>query len=549
MNDTPLRLIPLGGFGEIGKNLLALEYDRDILVIDAGLMFPESDMPGIDLVYPEISYLTERADRIQAILLTHGHEDHIGALPYLLKYLDVPVYATALTRGLAEIKLKEAGLLADSELHTVTADSQIELGSFKVEFFHVCHSIPDAIGIVIHTPIGSVVHATDYKFDQHPVDGKLTDVEKLRRIGDAGVLLLLSDSTNADASGFTPSEQSVNETLEQVMSTAPGRIIIATFASNISRIQQVIETARLYGRRVGVIGRSMVNNVRMSINLGYLNVTLDELLGLHEMNNLPPEQVVIVCTGSQGEPSAVLARLAANEHQQLQILPSDTVVLSATPIPGNEELVNHIIDDLFRLGADVIYSDLCDVHVSGHGSQEDLKLMLSLTRPKFFVPMHGEYRHLVLHSRLAREMGIPPENMVVVESGQVIEVHPDALRLGEEAGGGNVLVDGLSVGDIGAAVLRDRKHLARDGFLVAMVAIDRATGEVVADPEILTRGFIYVAESDELIEGAKDRMWQVLRGPGGAASSMRNKIKDVLSQYCYNQTGRRPLIFPLVLEV
>lgn len=549
MSDIPLRIIPLGGFGEIGKNLLALEYERDILVIDAGLMFPESDMPGIDLVYPEITYLTEHADRVQAILLTHGHEDHIGALPYLLKYLDVPVYATALTRGLAEIKLKEAGLLAESELHTVTAESQIDLGNFKVEFFHVCHSIPDAIGIVIHTPIGSVVHATDYKFDQHPVDGKLTDVEKLRRIGDAGVLLLLSDSTNADSSGFTPSEQSVNETLEQVMSSAPGRIIIATFASNISRIQQVIEAARLYGRRVGVIGRSMVNNVRMSINLGYLNVTLDELLGLHEMNNLPPEQVVIVCTGSQGEPSAVLARLAANEHQQLQILPSDTVVLSATPIPGNEELVNHIIDDLFRLGADVIYSDLCDVHVSGHGSQEDLKLMLSLTRPKFFVPMHGEYRHLVLHSRLAREMGIPPENMVVVESGQVIEIRQDALRLGEEVGGGNVLVDGLSVGDIGAAVLRDRKHLARDGFLVAMVVIDRTTGEVVADPEILTRGFIYVAESDELIEGAKDRMWQVLRGPGGAASSMRNKIKDVLSQYCYNQTGRRPLIFPLVLEV
>jgi len=549
VSDTPLRIIPLGGFGEIGKNLLALEYDSDILVIDAGLMFPESDMPGIDLVYPEITYLTERADRVQAILLTHGHEDHIGALPYLLKYLDVPVYATALTRGLAEIKLKEAGLLADSELHTVTADSQIELGNFKVEFFHVCHSIPDAVGIVIHTPVGSVVHATDYKFDQYPVDGKLTDIDKLRRIGDAGVLLLLSDSTNADSSGFTPSEQSVNQTLEQVMSTAPGRIIIATFASNISRIQQVIETARLYGRRVGVIGRSMVNNVRMSINLGYLNVTLDELLSLHEMNNLPPEQVVIVCTGSQGEPSAVLARLAANEHQQLQILPSDTVVLSATPIPGNEELVNHIIDDLFRLGADVIYSDLCDVHVSGHGSQEDLKLMLSLTRPKFFVPMHGEYRHLVLHSRLARETGIPPENIVVVESGQVIEIHHDAIRLGEEVGGGNVLVDGLSVGDIGAAVLRDRKHLARDGFLVAMVAIDRATGEVVADPEILTRGFIYVAESDELIEGAKDRMWQVLRGPGGAASSMRNKIKDVLSQYCYNQTGRRPLIFPLVLEV
>jgi ribonuclease J len=539
----------LGGFGEIGKNLLALEYDQDILVIDAGLMFPESDMPGIDLVYPDITYLTERADRAQAILLTHGHEDHIGALPYLLKYLDVPVYATALTRGLAEIKLKEAGLLADSELHTITSDSVLELGAFRVEFFHVCHSIPDAVGIIVRTPHGTIVHATDYKFDQNPVDGKLTDVDKLRRIGDEGALVLLSDSTNADSAGFTPSEQSVNATLEQVMSDAKGRVIIATFASNISRIEQVIQVARLYGRRVGVIGRSMVNNVRMAISLGYLNVTLDELLSAHEMNNIPAEQVVIVCTGSQGEPSAVLARLAANEHQQLQIMPTDTVVLSATPIPGNEELVNHIIDDLFRLGANVIYSDLCDVHVSGHGSQEDLKLMLSLVRPKFFIPMHGEYRHLVLHSRLAREVGISADNIVVVESGQVIEVLPEVIRLGEEIGGGNVLVDGLSVGDIGAAVLRDRKHLSRDGFLVAMVAIDRATGEVVADPEILTRGFVYVAESDELIEGAKDRMWQVLRGPGGAASSTRNKIKDVLSQYCYNRTGRRPLIFPLVLEV
>jgi ribonuclease J len=544
-----LRVVPLGGFGEIGKNLLALEYENDILVIDAGLMFPEGDMPGIDLVYPEITYLTERADRVQAIVLTHGHEDHIGALTYLLKYLDVPVYAAALTRGLAEVKLKEAGLLADSELHTIDTDSVLELGCFRVEFFHVCHSIPDTVGIVVHTPIGTVVHATDYKFDQHPIDGRLTDVDKLRRLGDAGVLLLLSDSTNADSPGFTPSEQSVNETLEQVMSTAPGRIIIATFASNISRIEQVTQAARRHGRRVGVIGRSMVNNVRMAMNMGYLSVKPDDLLSTHEMNNLAPERVVIVCTGSQGEPSAVLARLAGNEHQQLQIMPTDTVVLSATPIPGNEELVNHIIDDLFRLGADVIYSDLCDVHVSGHGSQEDLKRMLSLVRPKFFVPMHGEYRHLVLHSRLGRAVGIPEENILVVESGQVIDVFPDVMRLGEQVSGGHVLVDGLSVGEIGEAVLRDRQHLARDGFLVAMVAIDRATGEVVVDPEILTRGFVYVAESDELIEGAKDHMWQVLRGPNGAASSTRNKIKDALSKYCYNRTGRRPLIYPLVLEV
>jgi len=541
-------VIPLGGFGEIGKNMLALEYDQDILVIDAGLMFPESDMLGIDLVYPDITYLTDRADKVQAIVLTHGHEDHIGALPYLLKYLDVPVYATALTRGLAELKLKEAGLLADSELHTVTTGDVLTLGCFTVEFFHICHSIPDAVGIVVHTPVGTVVHATDFKFDQHPVDGKLTDVDKLRAVGNGGVLLLMSDSTNADTPGFTPSEQAINGTLEDIMSTARGRIIIATFASNISRIQQVISVARLYGRRVGVVGRSMVNNVRMAVNLGYLDIAFDDLLGTAEMNNLPPEQVVIVCTGSQGEPSAVLARLAANEHAQLQIEPGDTVVLSATPIPGNEELVNHIIDDLFRLGADVIYSDLCDVHVSGHGSREDLKLMLTLVRPKFFVPMHGEYRHLVLHSRIAQEAGIPASNMLIVESGQVIEVWPDAIRLGEEINGGHVLVDGLSVGDIGAAVLRDRKHLARDGFLVAIVAINRATGEVEVDPEILTRGFVYVAESEDLIEGAKERMWQVLRMPG-AASSARNKIKDVLSQYCYNRTGRRPLILPLVLEV
>lgn len=548
MSDLPLRVIPLGGFGEIGKNMLALEYDQDILVIDAGLMFPESDMLGIDLVYPDITYLTDRADKVQAIVLTHGHEDHIGALPYLLKYLDVPVYATALTRGLAELKLKEAGLLADSELHTVTTGDVLTLGCFTVEFFHICHSIPDAVGIVVHTPVGTVVHATDFKFDQHPVDGKLTDVDKLRAVGNGGVLLLMSDSTNADTPGFTPSEQAINGTLEDIMSTARGRIIIATFASNISRIQQVISVARLYGRRVGVVGRSMVNNVRMAVNLGYLDIAFDDLLGTAEMNNLPPEQVVIVCTGSQGEPSAVLARLAANEHAQLQIEPGDTVVLSATPIPGNEELVNHIIDDLFRLGADVIYSDLCDVHVSGHGSREDLKLMLTLVRPKFFVPMHGEYRHLVLHSRIAQEAGIPASNMLIVESGQVIEVWPDAIRLGEEINGGHVLVDGLSVGDIGAAVLRDRKHLARDGFLVAIVAINRATGEVEVDPEILTRGFVYVAESEDLIEGAKERMWQVLRMPG-AASSARNKIKDVLSQYCYNRTGRRPLILPLVLEV
>jgi ribonuclease J len=546
--DAPLRVIPLGGVGEIGKNLMVLEYEDDILVIDAGLMFPEDDMLGIDLVYPDITYLTERADRLQAVILTHGHEDHIGALPYLLKYLDVPVYATRLTRGLAEVKLREAGLLAEAELHTITPDDVLQLGCFKVEFFHVCHSIPDAVGVAVTTPVGLVIHASDYKFDQHPVDGRLTDVDKLRSLGDRGVLLLLSDSTNADTEGFTPSEQRITETLDGIMGAAPGRVIVATFASNISRVQQVIQVARRHGRRIGVVGRSMVSNVRMAIDLGYLDITHEELLSTSEMNNLPPQQVVIVCTGSQGEPSAVLARIAAEEHPQLQVHPGDTVVLSAEAIPGNEESVNHIIDDLFRLGADVIYQDLCDVHVSGHGSREDYKLMLSLTRPRFFVPMHGEYRHLVLHARIAQAMGIPRENILVVESGQVVEVRPDAIRLGERINGGHVLVDGLSVGDVGAAVLRDRRQLARDGFLVAMVALDRATGDVVAEPEILTRGFVYVAESEDLIEGAKERVWEVLETPASPAS-VRNKIRDVLRQYCYARTGRRPLILPLVIEV
>jgi len=544
----PLRVIPLGGVGEIGKNLMVLEYDRDILVIDAGLMFPDSEMLGIDLVYPDITYLTDRADRVQAVILTHGHEDHIGALSYLLKYLDVPVYTTPLTRGLAEVKLKEAGLLADAELHTITPDDVLQLGCFTVEFFHVCHSIPDAVGVAVTTPVGLVIHASDYKFDQQPVDGKLTDVAKLRALGDRGVLLLLSDSTNADTEGFTPSEQRVTEALEGIMDAAAGRVIVATFASNISRIQQVINVARHYGRRVGVVGRTMEKNVRMAINLGYLDITHEELLSTSDMNNLPREQVVIVCTGSQGEPTSVLARLAGEEHPQLQVLPTDTVVLSATPIPGNEEMVNHIVDDLFRLGADVIYHDLADVHVSGHGSREDHKLMLALTRPRFFMPMHGEYRHLILHSRTARATGIPPEHIVITESGRATEVRPNSIRPGERVSDGHVLVDGLSVGEIGEAVLRDRRHLSRDGFLVAIVAMNPATGEVVADPEILTRGFVYVGESEDFMEGAKDRMWEVLKTPA-TGSSVRNKIKDTLSQYCYQRTGRRPLILPLVVEV
>lgn len=541
-----LRVIPLGGVGEIGKNMLVIEYDKNILVIDAGLMFPESEMLGVDVVIPDIEYLVERKEWVRAIILTHGHEDHIGALPYILPELPVPVYATPLTRGLVEVKLREARITG-TQMHTVSTKDVLELGPFKVEFFHVCHSIPDAVGLAITTPVGLVVHVTDYKFDAHPVDGKLTDFAKLSELGDRGVLLLLSDSTNAERPGFTPSEREVGLAFDRIFAQVAGRVIVATFASNISRVQQVITTARRFNRRVGTVGRSMVNNVKMAALLGYLDVTADELLSTDQINNLPANQVAVICTGSQGEPTSALVRMAMGEHRNLKIRPGDTVVISATPIPGNEVLVNRTINNLFRLGADVHYSDLGDVHVSGHGSQEDYKLLFSLTRPRFFVPIHGEYRHLVLHARLALEMGMAAENIQIIESGQVLQVQTTGLTIGERVTEGHVLVDGVTVGEISEVVLRDRHHLSQDGFVVAIVTMD-STGEVVAAPEILTRGFVNVNESDDLLNQARDRVWAAVAhsAPHG---SLSNRIKQVLADFLYQQTRRRPMILPLVVEV
>lgn len=543
-----LRIVPLGGVGEIGKNMMTIEYGEEMLLIDAGLMFPENDMLGIDIVIPDISYVAERQERLRAIILTHGHEDHIGALPYVLSDVNAPVYGTRLTLGLAEVKLREHHLLDQVELHTIRPRDVLPLGPFSVEFFHVCHSIPDTVGLAITTPVGLVVHSGDFKFDPHPVDGQLTDYAKLQELGNRGVLLLLSDSTNTEAPGSTPSEREIGETFEEVFGEAQGRVIVATFASNISRVQQVIIAARRHGRRVGFVGRSMVKNSRMASRLGYLDVDPQELLTSEQMNGLPDERVAIVCTGSQGEPTSALVRMARGEHRQINLRRGDTVILSADPIPGNEELINRTIDNLFRAGADVHYHLLSHVHVSGHGSQEDQKLMLNLTRPRYFVPIHGEYRHLVLHSRLARESGIPEENIFVLESGQSLEVNSDGCRLGKRVAASRVLVDGLGVGDVGRVVLRDRRHLSRDGFLVAIVALDMDSGEILVEPEILSRGFVYVRDSEELMELAREQVRQVLEhvGPRSAVSA---KIKKALGEFCYQQTGRRPIILPVVIEV
>jgi ribonuclease J len=517
------------------------------LAIDCGLMFPQSDMLGIDLVVPDISYLMEAPDYLKGIFFTHGHEDHIGALPYVLRQLQAPLYATRLTRGLIEVKLREARLLDATEIHTMAPGDRVQVGPFTVESFHVCHSIPDSVGLAIDTPHGLVVHTGEYKFDYTPVHGRLTDYAALAGYGRRGVLALLSDSTNAERPGYTPSERLVSETFERVFSRAKGRIIVSTFASNISRVQQVIDCALQHNRRIGVVGRSMVENVRMARNLGYLTATDEMFLRPEELETFPPSQVAIVCTGTQGEPTSALVRMANQEHRQVNIQQGDTVILSATPIPGNEELVHRTLDNLFRLGATVYYHRLLPVHVSGHASQEEQKMMISLTQPRYFIPAGGEYRHLVLHAQLGKELGISEENIFVVENGQVIEFDDEGARLGERVGGGHVLIDGLGIGDVGEVVLRDRHLLSRDGFVVVVVALDEASKEIIEGPDIISRGFVYMRDAEDLIEEAKSLVIEALaNGHRDTASAL---IRDTLAEFLYRRTRRRPMIFPVVLEV
>ena len=552
MTKSKLRMIPLGGLGEIGKNMIAMEYEDDIIIIDAGLMFPEEEMLGIDLVIPDISYLLERQRKIRGIIITHGHEDHIGALPYLLPQLKAPIYSTKLTRGLIQVKLKERRALSEAKLEVVSPGEPFTLGKFKIEFFPVCHSIPDAVGLIIHTPIGIVVHSGDFKLDYTPVSGKPTDLSRLAQLGAQGVLLLLSDSTYAELPGYTPSEMVVGEALDHIMADAPGRVIITTFSSLISRIQQVIDAAAKHQRRVFVIGRSMSDTVRMSLELGYLNAPNGILGRLDEARGMPHDKIVFVTTGSQGEPTSALVRMANRDHRQVHIHPGDTIVISATPIPGNEAVVNRTVDNLFKQGAQVLYSKLAQVHVHGHGSQEELKLLLNLVKPKFFMPIHGEYRHLSLHAKLAQSVGIASENMFVMEDGDILELGPQTAKITGKVSSGNVYVDGLSVGDIGGVVLRNRRMLSKDGMVVAIVAVNRQTGKLVGRPDIVTRGFVDTREFKDMIEESRDLLARTLDHSGVRAaewSFINNRVRDVLDKFYYEQTKLRPMILPFMVKV
>ncbi|MBQ3540751.1 MAG: ribonuclease J [Phascolarctobacterium sp.] len=551
-NQNKVQIIPLGGLGEIGKNMTVFRYGDDIILIDAGLMFPEDDMLGIDLVIPDITYLLENKDKVKAIFLTHGHEDHIGALPYVLKQIDVPVYGTALTLGILQGRLRENNV-SDNNLVTIKPGDKINVGAFNLEFIRVNHSIPDAISIVLKTPIGTIIHTGDFKFDQTPVDGQVTQFNKFAEFGDEGVLALLADSTNAERPGFTQSEKMVGQTFDDEFRYARNRIIVATFSSNVHRIQQVVDSAVKYKRKVAVIGRSMINVVNIAMELGYLRIPEGVLIDIDETNNYTSDQIVIITTGSQGEPMSALTRMAMNDHKKVDIMPGDTVIISATPIPGNEKLVARTIDHLYKLGADVIYEKSNGVHVSGHASQEEIKLMHNLVRPKYFIPVHGEYRHLIKHANLAKDLGMPSENIVIAENGSVIEISKNGIGINGKIQSGKVLVDGLGVGDVGNIVLRDRRQLSQDGIMIVVVTIDHETCHVVSGPDIVSRGFVYVREAEDLMEEAREKVLSALErceNNGVSEWSMiKSTIRDNLGRFLYERTRRRPMILPIIMEI
>jgi ribonuclease J len=552
MPKPKLRIIPLGGLSEIGKNMMVMEYEDDIIIIDAGLMFPEEEMLGIDLVIPDISYLLERKEKIKGIVVTHGHEDHIGAIPYLLPQLNVPIYSTKLTRGLISVKLKERKALSGANLRVVQFGNKITLGQFRIEFFPVCHSIPDSAGLIIYTPVGIVIHSGDFKVDYTPVSGDPTALTRLAQLGGQGVLLLLSDSTYAELPGYTPSERVVGETLDRVIAEAPGRVIITTFSSLISRIQQIIDAAAKYQRRVFIVGRSMNDTARMAMDLGYLRAPDGVLAKMDELRGLPHNKIVFVTTGSQGEPTSALVRMANHDNQQLHIIRGDTVVISATPVPGNEAVVNRTVDNLFKQGAQVLYNKVAPVHVHGHASQEELKLLLNVVKPKFFMPIHGEYRHLSLHARLAQSVGIPEENIFVLEDGDTLEVTPQSGKITGKVTSSNVYVDGLSVGDIGSVVLRDRRMLSKDGIVMVIIAINRQTGKLVGRPDIVSRGFVDTKESKDMIEESRDVVARALDHGGTRPADwgfINTKVRDTLNKYYYEQTRRRPMVLPFMVKV
>ncbi|MDD4775163.1 MAG: ribonuclease J [Syntrophomonas sp.] len=551
-DDARLNIIPLGGMGEIGKNMMAIRYQDTIVVIDCGLMFPEDELLGIDVVIPDISYLIENKEKVKAILLTHGHEDHVGALPFVLKEINPPLYGSKLTLGIVEGKLKESNL-SNARLNIVRPRDIIKIDQLEIEFFRVSHSIPDALGIAIHTPLGIIFHTGDFKIDQTPVDGQVIDFRKMAELGEKGVLVMLSDSTNADRPGFTPSEKVVGRTFDELFGRCEGRIIVTTFASNVHRVQQVIDTAVRYDRKVAIVGRSMVNNVRISAQLGYINIPDNTLIELEEINRYPPEKLVIATTGSQGEPMSALTRMATADHRWVGINSGDTVIIAATPVPGNEKMVSRTIDLLFKQGAEVIYEREMGVHVSGHASQEELKLVLNLIKPRYFIPVHGESRHLVKHAKIAASLGIPQSRIFPMENGQILEITKKKAQLAGKVTAGKILVDGLGVGDVGNIVLRDRRQLSQDGIMIVVVSINKETGEIVSGPDIVTRGFVYVRESEQLIENSRlkvrEAMEQSARKNITEWAVIKSQIRDKLGKHLYEVTGRRPMIMPIIMEI
>lgn len=552
-NKDKLSIIPLGGVGEIGKNMTAYVYGNDIIVVDAGLKFPEEEMLGIDIVIPDITYLIENKNKIRGMFITHGHEDHIGGLPYFLKHINIPVYATRLTLGLIEGKLREHNLLDVTKLITCTPRQAIKAGVFTVTPFMNNHSIPDTVGFAIDTPEGVVVHTGDFKFDFTPVDGQHADFATLAALGEKGVLALLSDSTNAERPGYTMSERVVGQTIDEAFRTSERRIILATFASNLHRIQQVFEAAERFGRKVAVVGRSMVNNITVAIELGYLQVQKGTMIDVDDINKLPADRIVILSTGSQGEAMSALTRMARATHRKVEIMPGDTVIIASNPIPGNEKFISRTIDQLFRIGAKVIYQAISGVHVSGHGSQEELKLMLSLVRPKYFVPVHGEYRMLKRHIELAVATGVNPDNCYIVDIGDQVEFQHGKCRIGSKVPSGSVLIDGLGVGDVGNIVLRDRKLLSQDGILVVVVTLSKQDGTIMSGPDIISRGFVYVRESEQLLDEANKivsvTLQRLVAENVNEWSSLKTGVRDALSRFLYEQTRRRPMILPIIMEV
>ena len=548
-----IKIIPLGGIEEIGKNITVFEYENDIIVVDCGLEFPTDDMLGIDLVIPDVSYLVKNKEKIRGMVITHGHEDHIGSIPYVLQQVNIPIYATKLTIGLIKGKLEEHHLLRSSELHEVEQGQTVKLGKFSVEFISSCHSIPDSVMLAISTPTGTILHTGDFKIDYTPIDGKQMNLGRIAELGNKGILALMSDSTNAERKGFTMSESSVGEVFDKLFMNCKKRIVVATFASNVHRVQQIVDSAVKYNRKIAVCGRSMIKMIETAMEIGYIDAPEDTFIDIDLIKNYNDEQLVIITTGSQGETMSALTRMAAGEHKKVTITPNDLVIISANAIPGNEKLVSKVIDDLMKIGAEVVYSALADVHVSGHACQEEQKLILSLARPKYFIPVHGEYRQLIAHAETAKKLGIPAQNIFITHNGRTLELNEDEAKFTTSVPSGKVLVDGLGVGDVGNIVLRDRQHLSQDGLIVIVLTMDSATGEIVSGPDVISRGFVYVRESENLMEEVKSviksEVYEFEQRHITDWSTIKSTLKDNLRDYIFQKKKRDPMILPIIMEI